>query len=447
MDESTQYVLLRVTTSQDGGGVKRKRLIPASALRKMRKLKTPARHSSPTSSASASASKDDSVRDSLDDIQRLVIQTVEEAMRGVVGEEMPEWVGSTSVYVASLTLVGHEENPVFVMYFYNEALLLVPVSLTPHSGKARRAPPKTPHLMTPKVMEQRKTFHAFLSSVDLEIADREQQRKHAHEKTQDEKLENEIKVYNTFREMTIKAVEKHVGDHVMHIYLMAEPLDERTEKGKTEDYTVRSFLVRDGHSNQAQLFKLNMRDMVMSCRTPDKNGILVDGIDMMHMQEVLVPPQAPRMHSSVLVVLAYVAGKLQGIRVTLLQDHNHEYAITGKYLCAKGYGAILQQETEVLLRTHFAAYGVSNRGPFQAQSYGVHKRTSRAPAAPPARTLFRLNAVPSAVGFWQKMGFHPDRDAQGKEVILQDADGKNLHPMWKDVYPADAVSRRGSQNT
>lgn len=86
------------------------------------------------------------------------------------------------------------------------------------------------------------------------------------------------------------------------------------------------------------------------------------------------------------------------IRVTKLRS-GPRAEIKGAYACSKGFGTLIQEWTENLIRQH---------------------NDTLFPTRPENRPVtFRLSALPSAVGFWKHVGFQAtgERDKEGQEIL------------------------------
>lgn len=341
----------------------------------------------------------------------------------------------SDVYCSVLFPSHVQSNGIHVMYLVDEALVLYPVPTRASSTDSSLQDVKS---MTPRIIQQRSMLFGFIGSIDLEIA-----------KAKKDKKQEEEAMYNGFLEEVIKTVENKIGSHIIHMYIKAIPISKDVIAGK-DTYTLESYIISTKKRDNAVLIDLNMRDIVLSCKTI-KNGNLVDGINFVHLQESLIPKRETGAVHSLLLVVASVGGKLQGIRVTSLKVGEQASVIFGKYLCAKGYGAILQNETERLLRNELASYGTIEgiSAPLQGQSWDMTTRDALPKSVENFfNTPYLLDAVEGAVGFWKKMGFNHDLDAEGNPVVKEQ--GKNLesvYPMWKQIFPAPAASAVGKRSS
>lgn len=168
-------------------------------------------------------------------------------------------------------------------------------------------------------------------------------------------------------------------------------------------------------------------------------------LDLKYMQETLTPGA----QRSVLLVIVYEQELLdrhtgafgdkvmKGIRVTKLDTRVGKLYIEGKYACSKGYGQMIQEYTEQLLRNDLA-YLANRRHGTQEQMgetspHTLPKKSRKAPGVPE----FTLYAIPQAAPFWEK------------KAHFRDLHSRRLHKMSKTIFPedmADATKRTAVTN-
>lgn len=171
-----------------------------------------------------------------------------------------------------------------------------------------------------------------------------------------------------------------------------------TKKG-FETVNIATYLISKQYEGD-QGFHFDIRAMFALC-----NG----AIDHTHIGESLEPSK----HMNILVVLFYNKdGLMVGIRTTKLYTARRA-KIVGAFACSTGYGMLIQQYTEDLLRL---------RGDLLFPL--VRPDMQRA-------MTFKLSALGDASGFWKRVGF--------KDTGKRDADG--LEILEKSLYPIDEGSQ------
>lgn len=202
----------------------------------------------------------------------------------------------------------------------------------------------------------------------------------------------------------VQRFQEHVAKHMdPELWIVELPAllieDVRTElqtKQGPETVRVRSFVFKkEGVNNDVVRF--DVRSVHMLC-----NSIL----DMDHLLDSLKPSAMV----NVLMTVFEKEGKVVAIRVTKLRG-GARAEIKGAYACSKGFGALIQNWTENLIR---------------------EKETMIFPQVSATRrpVTFKLAAVPSAVGFWKHVGFQETGKLdKEKHAILE-----------KRLYPEDATS-------
>lgn len=174
-----------------------------------------------------------------------------------------------------------------------------------------------------------------------------------------------------------------------------------------------------------------MRPIEGGGKATKRKHIIEKGIDILELDalcnsklELTYLVSSTRFYATkhLLVLLAYDhhTEKLRGIRLTKISPPNVQTArafILGSYMCSNGLGKLLQAATEDTIRNHYGAIFERTQQHSTADSITTVRRTRQAKT--PKTVTFRLYAVPSAVTFWQDVGFVNMGQMKGISTLME----------------------------
>ena len=168
-----------------------------------------------------------------------------------------------------------------------------------------------------------------------------------------------------------------VHDSLMLLHIPAIQLENQLEVVPTkkgyENVRVNTFLISESYEGDRG-FHFDIRAMYSLCNS---------AISYKHIRESLRSSS----NMNVLVVLFYTNDeRMVGIRTAKLYTAGRA-RIVGAFACSSGYGMLIQQHTEDLMRI---------RGDSLFPSVPAHMKRA---------TTFKLSALEDAAGFWKRVGF------------------------------------------
>ena len=100
-------------------------------------------------------------------------------------------------------------------------------------------------------------------------------------------------------------------------------------------------------------------------------------------------------------------GKMRGIRVLLISKNKEKDEISywGKFACAEGLGAIIQNKSLEILRTDLAYLATTIKGEKFGENSGPVLRSWTNPKYSNEYQYMRFRAINSAISFWQYLGY------------------------------------------
>lgn len=200
-----------------------------------------------------------------------------------------------------------------------------------------------------------------------------------------------------FKETADRLLDPAIFKVVVPARKFEDILDDIPAKKGFETIHITSYIISE-ESNQKEKLEYDARIVFALC-----NQLISDK----HVMDSLKPSK----NKNILVTIFQNARHdIVGIRTTKLIS-GKKADIMGSFACSNGYGMILQQHTENLIRTYegmFFPRQVSNKKP----------------------VTYRLWAIPSAQGFWKRVGF--------EATEKKDETGNVL--FEKMLYPDNEIS-------
>ena len=203
----------------------------------------------------------------------------------------------------------------------------------------------------------------------------------------------------------VASVTELIPNSIWEEHIPVVPLEDHHEtmeiKGKKpQKVHVTSYLISKKHlAGESLTLHLNVRDIFDLCKNT---------IDSKHIVESLVPTAS----KDVLVTLFHDEHDHEILAMRTTSIERNVFAIKGSFACSQGYGRLIQDHTENLIRSNLHGYFTPSS---HREKHPVY---------------FTLNSLPSAKGFWKHIGF--------EETDKVDKEGHAL--MQKRLYPSDDES-------
>lgn len=205
-------------------------------------------------------------------------------------------------------------------------------------------------------------------------------------------------VVGTFQTLTGKVIDPEVWIVSIPATLLEDKDHTFSTKKGSETVRVRSYIIKkDGKPND-----------VIRFNTHAVHSLCNNALDFTYLQNSLKPSDMV----NVLVTIFDKDDTVVAIRTTKMRS-GLRAEIKGAYACSKGFGKLIQDWTENLIRTHDDALFP----------------TSVAHDKP---VTFRLSALPSAVGFWKHVGF----------VSTGKFDKEDQEILEKRIYPDTVIGKK-----
>jgi hypothetical protein len=166
----------------------------------------------------------------------------------------------------------------------------------------------------------------------------------------------------------------------------------------------------------------------------------------------LINCMTPDKKKSLLIVLSHDKhGGLTGVRVVHLDFNSHSYEAKGVFACSKGMGKVIQQVSENIIKKlryrfdgHLAELVASHSPNKIRDLFPVEKAFSQ------GKLIMRFYAIPSAVGFWKRVGFKENGIVKNSETekkppyVYEMTKVLDASPQWSAAVgtPAPRPTRR-----
>lgn len=198
----------------------------------------------------------------------------------------------------------------------------------------------------------------------------------------------------------IELVDRLLPTHIWEVHIKVMPLEDYHDVIETRDVRkqkihVTSYLITQKHPTELTLH-LNVRDIFRLCKTVIDSNYIVDAL-------------VPSSTTDVLVTLFQDDDDILAMRATTIKSGT--MTIKGAYACGEGYGRLIQEHTENLIRSN-------KDGFFTVDAYRKKK------------IHFTLSTLPTAKSFWSHIGF--------EDTGKLDKEGNSI--MRKRLYPSDDES-------
>ena len=159
----------------------------------------------------------------------------------------------------------------------------------------------------------------------------------------------------------------------------------KTRRKKAETIHITSYIISKTRVPD-HVLHLDIREMFKLCKTQLEPYYIITSLEATKRRDILV------------TVFENEASVIVGIRVTKIYNKKL-YEIRGSYVCSDGYGKLLQEHTEELIRK-------DEKGVFSIPE--IQKRS----------IYFELSSIPSSYGFWKHIGFEDTGETDKDENII-----------------------------